>query len=229
MGGIATLFELGRQGMIASQSGMQVAGTNITNVNTKGYSRQRLDVVPQLPQVLAGFNLGGSLNADNLRQIRDAFTDRQFRSQNSLKFQYQTEESVLSQLEGLMPADNEAGLRAMLAEFWDAWDRLSNDPENNVARDDIFNKADTMATTYRRIHREIVNLQGGIDDDIQASVAKINSLAQQLAKLNAADQGDNLNVIDHRNRLIDQLSEEVNIQFYMDGKILLSQSAVSTS
>ncbi|MCH8836231.1 MAG: flagellar hook-associated protein FlgK [Candidatus Marinimicrobia bacterium] len=218
MGGIATLFELGRQGMMASQSGMQVAGTNITNVNTKGYSRQRLDVVPQLPQVLAGFNLGGSLNADNLRQIRDAFTDRQFRSQNSLKFQYQTEESVLSQLEGVMPADNEAGLRAMPAEFWDAWDRLSNDPENNVARDDIFNKADTMATTYRRIHREIVNLQGGIDDDIQASVAKINSLAQQLAKLNAADQGDNLNIIDHRNRLIDQLSEEVNIQFYMDGK-----------
>ena len=218
MGTIATLFELGRQGMIASQSGMQVAGTNITNVNTKGYSRQRLDVVPQLPQVLAGFNLGGSLNADALRQIRDAFTDRQFRSQNSLKFQYQTEESVLSQLEGLMPADNEAGLRAMLAEFWDAWDRLSNDPENNVARDDIFNKADTMATTYRRIHREIVNLQGGIEDEIEASVAKINSLAQQLAKLNAADQGDNLNVIDHRNRLIDQLSEEVNIQFNMDGK-----------
>ncbi|MCH8023120.1 MAG: hypothetical protein IIB43_00260, partial [Candidatus Marinimicrobia bacterium] len=147
MGTIATLFELGKQGMIASQSGMQVAGTNITNVNTKGYSRQRLDVVPQLPQVLAGFNLGGSLNADALRQIRDAFTDRQFRSQNSLKFQYQTEESVLSQLEGVMPADNEAGLRAMPAEFWDAWDRLSNDPENNVARDDIFNKADTMATT----------------------------------------------------------------------------------
>lgn len=218
MGGISTLFELGRQGMISSQSGMQVAGTNITNVNTEGYSRQRLDVVPQLPQVLAGFNLGGSLNADNLRQIRDAFTDRQFRSQNSLKFQYQTEESVLSQLEGVMPADNEAGLRAMLAEFWDAWDRLSNDPENNVARDDIFNKADTMATTYRRIHREIVNLQGGIEDDIEASVTKINSLAQQLAKLNAADQGDNLNIIDHRNRLIDQLSEEVNIQFYMDGK-----------
>jgi flagellar hook-associated protein 1 FlgK len=218
MGTIATLFELGRQGMLASQAGMQVAGSNITNVNTEGYSRQRLDMVPQLPQVLAGFDLGGALSGDTLRQIRDEFTDRQFRSQNSLKFQYQTEETILSQMEGIMPADNEAGLRAMLAEFWDAWDRLANDPENSVARDDIFNKADTLATTYRRIHREIVNLQRGVEDEIEASVSKINSLAQQLAKLNAADQGDNLAVVDHRNRLIDQLSEQVNIQFNMDGK-----------
>ncbi len=218
MGTIATLFELGRQGMMASQSGMQVAGNNISNVNTEGYSRQRLDIVPQLPQVLAGFNLGGAISGDTLRQIRDEFTDRQFRSQNSLKFQYQTEETILSQIEGIMPADNEAGLRAMVAEFWDAWDRLANDPENSVARDDIFNKADTMATTYRRLHREIVNVQRGVEDEIEAAVAKINSLAQQLAALSAADQGDNLNVIDHRNRLIDQLSEQVNIQFTYEGK-----------
>ena len=218
MGTIAALFELGRQGMLASQSGMQVAGSNITNVNTEGYSRQRLDMVPQLPQVLAGFDLGGALTRDTLRQIRDEFTDKQFRSQNSLKFQYQTEETILSQMEGVMPPDNEAGLRAMLAEFWDAWDRLANDPENSVARDDIFNKADTLATTYRRIHREIVNLQRGVEDEIEASIAKINSLAQQLATLSAADQGDNLTVVDHRNRLIDQLSEQVDIQFNMDGK-----------
>ncbi len=218
MGTIGTLFELGRQGMMASQSGIQVAGSNITNVNTVGYSRQRLDVVPQLPQVLAGFNLGGAISGDNLRQIRDEFTDKQFRSQNSLKFQYQTEEAILSQMEGVMPPDNEAGLRAMLGEFWDAWDRLANDPENSVARDDIFNKADTMATTYRRIHREIINQQRGVEDEIEAAIAKINSLAQQMAALSAADQGDNMDVIDHRNRLIDQFSEQVNIQYTYEGK-----------
>ncbi len=219
MGGtLSTLFELGRQGMLSSQSGMHVAGTNISNVNTEGYSRQRLDMMPQLPQVLAGFNLGGSIGGETLQQIRDEFTDRQFRSQNSLKFQYQTEETILSQMEGVMPADNEAGLRAMLAEFWDAWDRLANDPENSVARDDIFNKADTLATTYRRLHREIVNLQRGVEDEIEASVAKINSLAQRLTALNAADQGDNLAVLDQRNRLVDQLSEQVNIQFNYAGK-----------
>ncbi len=58
MAGLNNLAEIGKQGMLLSQFGIQVTGKNISNVNTRGYSRQRLDVNPVLPEILAGFTLG---------------------------------------------------------------------------------------------------------------------------------------------------------------------------
>ena len=100
---------------------------NVTNVNTEGYARQRLDMVPVLPHVLAGFEMGGALTGETLRQIRDEFTDKQFRSQNSLLSQYETEEAILSQLEGILSlAALEPGLNLALEAglYFPAGDRL---------------------------------------------------------------------------------------------------------
>ncbi len=49
MAGLNNLAEMGKQGMLLSQFGIQIAGKNISNVNTRGYSRQRVDVNPILP------------------------------------------------------------------------------------------------------------------------------------------------------------------------------------
>ncbi|MCK4578854.1 MAG: hypothetical protein KAU50_08685, partial [Candidatus Marinimicrobia bacterium] len=217
MATLKALSELGRIGMLNSQAQMAVTGKNIANVNTEGYSRQRLDITPQLPFVLAGYAGASALSTESHRQIRDEFTDQQFRSQNSLYHLYDTTDSILTQLEGILPADNESGLRSMLDEFWMAWDSLSNDPESNVAREIVFNTADTLATTYRRLHREVVNLQTGVSNEIEATVTKINNVAAEIAALNEADPGDNLDITDQRNRLIDELSKLTNIEVANEG------------
>ncbi len=38
-------FETARKGIMASQKALDLTGHNISNVNTPGYTRQRLDVV----------------------------------------------------------------------------------------------------------------------------------------------------------------------------------------
>ena len=38
-------FTAARLGIYASQSALNVTGNNISNINTKGYTRQRLDLV----------------------------------------------------------------------------------------------------------------------------------------------------------------------------------------
>lgn len=212
MAGLANLTEFGKQGMLYTQASIQVTGRNIANVNTRGYSRQRLDVNPILPEILAGFSLGSAINGDTLRRIREDFTDRQFWSQNSLQFQYSTEESLLLQIEGVLPVDNDSGLRAMLDDFWNSWNNLANDPESSVARTAVMDKAETLVQTFNRVHREFASFQRSIGVEIQTRVNEINRLSGELAQLNKADPGNNLDLDDQRGRIIDSLSELANIQ-----------------
>lgn len=220
MAGLYDVIESGKQGMLVSQASIQVTGRNIANMNTLGYSRQRLDVTPVLPEILAGFSLGAAISGDTLIRIREDFTDRQFWNQNSLQVQYDTEESLLQQLEGILPVDTETGLRSMLDEFWGSWNNLANDPESSVARTAVLNKAETLVLTFNRVHLEFASFQKSIGTEITARVDEINLIAAELAKINAVDPGDNLELEDQRVRLIDKLSSLAPLQIIRSGKSL---------
>lgn len=217
MAGLELLTEIGKQGMLLSQFGIQIAGKNISNVNTKGYSRQRLDVNPLLPEILGKFSLGSAINGDTLRRIRQNFVDRQFWSQTGLQSQYATEDTLLRQVEGVLPSSNDSGLGTMLDEFWNAWNSLANDPESSVARTIVRDRAQTLAQNFNRVYREFLSFQSTIEDEIQARVGEINELASQIAELNKVNPGNSLDLDDQRDRLIDRLSELVNVDIQRDG------------
>ena len=225
MAGLNNLAEIGKQGMLLSQFGIQIAGKNISNVNTRGYSRQRLDVSPILPELLSGFSLGSAINGDTLRRIREGFIDHQYWSQSSLESRYSTEESLLRQIEGVLPSSNETGLGPLLDQFWSAWNGLANDPESSVARTVVRDRAQTLAQSFNRAHREFISFQSTVSNEINARIGEINNLATQIAELNRVNPGDNLDLEDQRDRLIDRLSELINIDVQRDGDSVM----VSTS
>jgi flagellar hook-associated protein 1 FlgK len=215
--GLNQLSEIGKQGMLLSQFGIQITGKNISNVNTRGYTRQRLDVNPVLPEILSGFSMGSAINGDTLRRIREDFVDRQFWSQTSLQSQYETEDSLLRQIEGVLPASNDSGLATMLEDFWDAWNSLANDPESTVTKTIVRDRAQTLALSFNRVNREFLSFQSTISAEVDARVSEINDLATQIAELNKINPGDNLDLEDQRDRLIDRLSELTNADVRRDG------------
>jgi flagellar hook-associated protein 1 FlgK len=217
MAGLELLTEMGKQGMLLSQFGIQIAGKNISNVNTKGYSRQRLDVNPLLPEILGKFSFGSAINGDTLHRIRQNFVDRQFWSQTGLQSQYSAEDTLLRQVEGVLPSSNDTGLGTMLDEFWNAWNALANDPESSVARTIVRDRAQTLAQNFNRVYREFLSFQSTIEDEIQARVGEINELASQIAELNKVNPGNSLDLDDQRDRLIDRLAELANVDVQRDG------------
>ncbi|UCH63666.1 MAG: flagellar hook-associated protein FlgK [Fidelibacterota bacterium] len=225
MAGLTNISEMGKQGMLLSQFSIQITGKNISNINTGGYSRQRLDVNPILPELLSGFSLGSAINGDTLRRIREDFIDRQIWSQSSLESRYTAEESLLRQVEGVLPSSNDTGLGPLLDEFWSAWNSLANDPESSVARTIVRDRAQTLAQSFNRVHREFVAFQKTVSNEVNVRIGEINNLAYQIAELNRVNPGDNLDLEDQRDRLIDRLSELINIDVQRDGDSVL----VSTS
>lgn len=217
MAGLSNITEIARQALLLSQSALQTTSKNIANINTDGYSRQRLDIFPILPEILAGFGLGSAINGDTLRRIRDDFIDRQYWTQNGFNMQYETESNLLLQIEGVLPTSSDAGIRKMLDEFWIAWDNLSNDPESPIARTLVKSRAVILTASINRAYAGYVSFQDNLKNDIQNEVTSLNTFTRQLAELNRLNPGNNLDLEDQRDRILDKISGLANISVQRNG------------
>ena len=85
MNGTFGAFGVARLGIYAAQSGLDVTGNNITNINTEGYTRQRLDLVSlscsASDKYASRYNIriGQGVLTAGVVQLRDAGLDLQYR------------------------------------------------------------------------------------------------------------------------------------------------------
>ena len=82
-------FTTAQLGMAASQRALDVAGQNIANINTIGYTKQRLDVASlnlqkgDMYNSKSNIKVGFGVEMTAISQLRDPFLDAQYRSQIS--------------------------------------------------------------------------------------------------------------------------------------------------
>jgi flagellar hook-associated protein 1 FlgK len=127
------LLETGSRALFAQQTGLAVTGNNISNVNTPGYSRQRVNLVTTPDLRLEPAPIGTGVKVQSIERLRSAFLDAQIRQETSRLGYYTQVGDVLSQLEVLfndpitlsassLDDTAEAGLNSSLTRFF-AWSR----------------------------------------------------------------------------------------------------------
>ena len=76
-------FTTAQLGMAASQRALDVVGQNITNINTPGYTKQRLDLASLNTQkgdfynAKSNIKVGFGVEITGISQLRDPFLDAQ--------------------------------------------------------------------------------------------------------------------------------------------------------
>ena len=63
-------------GLTAANRALTTVGHNISNVDTEGYSRQRVDIEARTPQLAGGSYVGSGVRVANTRRVFDAFAGR---------------------------------------------------------------------------------------------------------------------------------------------------------
>src|SRR3569832_1141742 len=74
------LLNVGLSGLLATQRALTVTGHNISNANTEGYSRQRVDLTSRLPQLYGSSYVGNGVDVGAVSRIYDNFLIEQMRS-----------------------------------------------------------------------------------------------------------------------------------------------------
>ncbi|WP_432357500.1 flagellar hook-associated protein FlgK [Sporosarcina sp. UB5] len=218
-------LETNKRGLFTQQSGLYTTGHNISNANTPGYSRQRVNM-----QATAGFPgvglntptmpgfLGTGVEAGSIQRIRDSFVDHQFRQESNKLGYWESRSKAISQMEDVLNEPSEYGLQRSLSQFWQSLQDLSVNPENGGARAVVVERGIAVADSFKYMHKSLEEIQTNLGTEIGVSVGEVNSILQQIGDLNRQIQEIEPNgympndLYDARDVLIDQLAEFLPIE-----------------
>ena len=206
--------------LIAQQQAIDTTAHNIANVNTPGYSRQRLRLasVPAANPSQPGLP-GGGVQVLGTERIRDLFVDFQRRGEQQSAGYYSVKADSLSLAETTLGEPGGTGLRQVMSDFFNSWRDIANEPEGAAMRSAAVQAGNTIAFTAHRIEQSLRALRDDANRRILANVDEINGIADQIATVNAQiialrGVGDPAgDLTDRRDQAIDRLSKLVDIQY----------------
>src|SRR5699024_1581561 len=117
-------LEMAKQALFAQRSALHTTGHNISNVNTDGYSRQRVNFQTTSPFPAPGMNrpdipgqIGTGVETGVVERIRNKFLDLQYRAENSKSGYWEAQSESLHRLEQLMNEPSKSGISHTMNQF----------------------------------------------------------------------------------------------------------------
>ena len=214
---MADLLNTSISGLLAFQRALDVTSHNITNANTPGYSRQLPDFLTRQPQFLGGNWVGSGVDVTSINRAYDNFLSTQARSASSAYSQsntYATQAARVSNLFG----DSTTGLSASMQKFVNSLQAVADSPTSIAARQTMLSEAQTLVDRLKSYDSSLRSLDSQINASIASEADTISSLARGIAELNqqiangsASPQQSPNDLLDQRDRLLDELSKHVNV------------------
>jgi flagellar hook-associated protein 1 FlgK len=233
---VADLLGIGKSGLFASKKALEVTGHNLSNVNTEGYSRQRVMQSTAIPISTGGFIQGTGVKVDGINRMNDEFIDKRLNSALSSSKFYESRSEHLDQIESIFNEVDSEGLNQILNKFFNSFRELANQPENETIRSVVRDNAGLVVKDFHRI-RDTLDLQAGnIDRKITSSVSDVNQILHNIANLNGkiatieAQQGESGDLRDQRDLAIKNLSEHFKVHTYTDnkGRFVITAQGIGT-
>ena len=239
---MSSIASLGRMvsGLNASQKGLQATSHNITNANTPGYIRQQI-LQHDSRYTNIGKTGGSSLQVGigvtvtEMRQIRDEFADRRFRTENSVLSYYSTKKEAIDEIETIFGEPHGEALSKTINDFWSQTQKLATNPSGIEERMAFIQSADVFIKQANHIQNQLIEYQNNLDVQIRDTVKEVNRLTKDIQSLNESISyyeivGDNANDLrDQRNILLDELSGimDINYREEKDGRVIVTSEGVT--
>lgn len=224
MSGLLSTLNTAKSGMNVSQVAIQTTSHNISNINTPGYSRQRVNQSASSPYSMPGKNsnfgagqIGTGAQIDDVTRIRNSFYDYQYRSEShqygntSVKYEY------FKNIEGIFNEPSDTAISSSLNSFFNSWSELSKDPQSSGVKSVVIENGKYLSNSINSAFKRLESLEEGLDKQSEYIMDEVNSMLSQLDKLEKnikiiQGSGKSPNdFLDKRDQLLDNLSFKLNI------------------
>ncbi len=215
-------------GLTIAESGLRVyhaaantTANNISNVNTKGYSKQVLNTSSSaaLRSYTSWGTLSTGVNADSVTQLRSQFYDNKYRAYSGYQAEYETKNEYMLQIENYFRDDSTVqGFGSIYGTMFNSLDTLSTSPADTTVRNQFISDAQNFCSFFNSVASSLESLQLDVNEQINSTVSQINSIAQKISILN--DQINSVEISgsyanelrDQRAILVDELSTFVAVE-----------------
>ncbi|HEY8540134.1 MAG TPA: flagellar hook-associated protein FlgK [Steroidobacteraceae bacterium] len=225
---MADLLRTGLSGLLAFRRALDTTSHNIANVSTEGYSRQRVEISTRPATLFGNGWVGNGATVDTVRRVYDDFVAMQARTTASSYSRLDVFAGNAERINNMF-ADPETGLTATLQKFVNAFQGVANAPSSIPARQVLLSEANALVAKLEYYEDRLADMDREVNARLRSEVAEINALAQGIARLNeeiwagtARGGGQPPNdLLDQRDKLLDQLSQKVSINVVMqDGGVM---------
>lgn len=219
---MADLLGIGKTGLAASKKSLEVTGHNLSNVNTEGFSRQKVNQSTAIPVSVGGFVQGTGVRINGVTRFNDEFIDKRLNNAIANNKFYEARSENLEQVENIFNELDSDGLNQVLNKFFNSFRELANQPENETIRSVVRDNAGLVVKDFRRIRETLDQQATNIDRKIQNTVSDVNQLLHHIADLNGkitsieSAQGETGDLRDQRDLALRNLSEHFKVHTYND-------------
>ncbi|MGZ4954838.1 MAG: flagellar hook-associated protein FlgK [Methylobacter sp.] len=234
-------------GLMAAQRSLETVQHNISNVNTDGYSRQRVEQGAAAAQFTGDGYVGQGVNVTNITRSYDQFINKQLTSSLSAFGDVDHYHQLATGVDNIM-ADPSTGIAPVMQRFFNSVNEVANDPSSIPARQVMLSEANNLAESFNTMNGRFESIRTQNNTDIASKVDDINSLARSIADLNsqiAASVGQTQglkqpnDLMDKQDALLSKLAEIVNVSvvpqkdgtssvFIGNGQALVLQGGAAT-
>ncbi len=210
-------LQAGITGLLTSQKAVDTTANNIANVNTVGYTKK---THVQESIVVAGKGQGVK-DLVNIRTVDESLQRDLFR-ESGINNTLSVLNNYSSRIQDLFgePSDNNS-LSHTLSTLQTSMETLATDPSNYTSQADYVNQLTAAFNQINSMADYIQNLRIEADREISQSVQEINTILNQIDKLNddimrtdVVGQFSSDDLKDQRDLLLSQLSEIMDVQYF---------------
>ncbi|SDY62040.1 flagellar hook-associated protein FlgK [Tindallia californiensis] len=218
-------FNTATSGLFASQRALDTTGHNIANVNTPGYTRQRVEQSNADGWRIGGGKgvLGTGVQTTGIEQMRNEFLDFRYRFEVNNMAYWEARRDGLSFIEASFNEPSETGMLSNVDNFFNSLQELSKEQNADelTHRALVYDQSEALAGSISHQYDQLEKMVVDVNEEIKTTVDTINLYAEQIASLNEqifryeVDGSSANDLKDRRNLLIDELSELVKVDVKM--------------
>lgn len=217
-------FNISLSGMSAAQTGIKVTQQNISNMNTEGYARQRMEVSEIGTSSGSGVNekSGSGVKVDDIQMMTDKIMQTNYNNQNSKVSYFNELEGTLHEVETVMGDFTSGKLGNVMQGFFQSWEELSKFPEESAYYFAMVGETTKLTQKINEMGNELSRIEQDAMINTKSQVEQVNAILNNLAtinkKMNNSGQYIPNSLLNERDREVGKLSEYLDIEISYENK-----------
>lgn len=242
-------FEVQKRTLQIVQKNIDITGNNVSNINTPGYTRQRVDLYAEAlsgnrdltwnSKVTRLAMAGQGVNAYGVSQIRDIYIDKRYRENVAVEAETSKMVDILTDVEDVLDNFETDGLQYFTQEFFNSLQDYSNEkPDSTEVATICVNTAVNLCRLLNDYDTQLKQVETTYVNELKDTLDYVNNLTEKMNVLNKKiidekfhypeEYGPN-ELFDEMNLMIDELATYGNIEFeqHMNGAYTVKMGGVT--
>ncbi len=181
---INNLMNQGRTALSVNQMALSTTSHNVANANTKGYSRQRVELAANSPMGLGRHQIGTGVKLEAVQRTHSEFVNRRLEEESTNLGRFEGGAEVMGQLEMIFANDGDSGLSKTVSQFFNDLRTLSTQPESQPLRAAVRESANAVTSRFRSLSQGLASVVSDLDRRVEGSVDQLNFITGKIQQLN---------------------------------------------